>query len=212
MIPIDIRRTVSLNPLTFETYTIGSSDCNQYLPYYCIYAHTLLSFETISVIEYKFPIAPNRYSYTRKYSDLFSWLEYTSIPMQYRFKVGDVEHRLNVFKGMIYDEDGEILLCQTVDSDYLMNTSMNDIIANPNVRAFKLILSNKLETNEIYKNVRKKIELEVQSRFKSSNMDIILTNNVNDLVFKNNYTPPVFTDIVESMDYLNEEIPKLMLI
>lgn len=208
----DLRREVVFTGISFNSYTIGTSDCNTFIPYYAMYSHTLLNMDGTFVIEYKFPAKPRDYNYTRNYADLFSLLKTTTQPMNYIFKIGDEVHKVYIFKGMLYDSNGKILLCLTIDTEYLMSTDIDIILSDPDNNKLKLIVSNELEDNPKYKNLKKKISTELLSKFRELKIDIILTDNVNNLVFKNNYVVPDFASIEESLAYTNEELPKLMLI
>ena len=196
----------------FKTDLIGTSDCNMFVPFYSIFGHEFITFEDneVKVLEYCLPNSNSLYS-VRQYDALIRLLIHTQNPQKYNFKLQEVDYDLNVHRGILYDNNKNILMCLAINSEYLLNTPIEEIASSPDINQFVLFISHEFD-NPIYKNVKKKIDLKYLSRIRQLNIDIIETNKINHWLFKNNFKQPKFKNVVEMNKHLKEEVPMNLLI
>ena len=147
-----MRRLLNLNSIiqttftesNYRTRTTGTSDCNEYIPVYAISNHKLLVFKDSNarVMEYSMPINDIQgYNYVRTYSDLIIKIKDARNPCKYNFKVAGVNHNLNLDRGMVYDNNGNVLMCLAINKDYLFSVDSEVLKTNPrNVAGIKLFL------------------------------------------------------------------------
>jgi len=200
------------NEEDFNTDVVGTSDCNVFIPFYSIFGHESILFEKINkrVLEYRLPISKSNYV-IRQYTDLISYLRSNVCLSKFLFKSQDIEHAIYIHRGILYDENKNILMCLAINSEYFLNTKIEEIELMPDINQFVLFISH--EFNKIkYKNVRKKIDLEYLSFVRQLNIDIIETNKINQWLFKNNFKQPKFKNVIEMNKHLKEEIPMYLLI
>jgi len=196
-----------------EGNLIGTSDCNEYIPFYALAAHNLIVFEEIEdrVIEYNLPMTPPRYQRERMYRRLNSHLRSGEIPKRYNFVLKGEKLSFNIHRGLIY-KDEEIYLGLAINSEYLLSTPIEEIKNNIDYSKFKLFISNKFSKDNSFKNINKKLEAMYIEELKILGVDIIYTNDVNERIFKNNFKKVKFKNMAEMVKYLDEEVPKILLI
>lgn len=204
----------NFNREDFKTDLVGTSDCNMFVPFFSIFGHELITFEDneeIKVLEYCLPNANATAIYgIRQYDALIRALVQRQNPQKYYFKLQGVDYDLNVHRGILYDNNKNILMCLAVNTEYLLNTPLEEIARNPDINQFVLFLSQEFD-NPIYKNVKKKIDLEYLSRIRQLNIDIIETSKINHWLFKNNFKQPKFKNVIEMNKHLKEEVPMNLL-
>lgn len=202
------------HPAYFDTSKIGTSDCNEYIPAFALYSHELHVFENedktnkLEILEYHFPyqVGPH----FRQYSTLVSSLVSSYGPKKFIFKVAGVTHVVNVFRGVLYDEQNNILMCLGIKANYVMSVTSDIIGATHNTDEFMLFISDKFSDVK-YKNLRKKLELNYISHIRDANIDIIETKKIDKWLYSNNYKAPSFKSVLDMKKHLKEEVPKLML-
>jgi hypothetical protein len=197
----------------YRTSLVGTSDCNQYIPFYSLFFHEFITFKDSPerIIEYSLPVARNNYM-IRRYDQLLSALVTTQNTYMYQFTLQGVQHRLFVNRGIIFNGDGVILLCLGIDVSYILGNTADTIRNQFDKTKLVLFVSNEFNNNPIYKNVRKKLELEFMSSCREQNIDMVTTNDINKWVFKNNFEMPKFKSIKEMNGFLKETLPKNLLI
>ena len=197
----------------FSPSLIGTSDCNEYIPFYALAAHNLIVFEEIEdrVIEYNLPMTPPRYQRERMYRRLNSHLRSGEIPKRYEFTFKGEKLSFNMHRGLIYKGE-EIYLGLAISSEYLLSTPMQEIKNNIDYSKFKLFISNKFSKDNSFKNINKKLEAMYIEELKILGVDIIYTNDVSERIFKNNFKKVKFKNMAEMVKYLDEEVPKILLI
>jgi len=197
----------------FRTATIGTSDCNSFVPFYSIFFHELITFKDkdVKILEYTQPVDATNYSFERKYDRLLYWLINGISPRRFLFTLQNVNYHLNIHRGILYDSTGNILMCLAINSEYLLNTPIPTIIASPDYSQFALLIGPEMN-NPIYKNIKKKLELEYLSVCSSLGIDIVYTSRINGWLFKNNYKEPKFKNVTDMKKFLKEEVPKVLLI
>lgn len=197
----------------YRTRITGTSDCNKYIPVYAISSHTLLTFKDsdIKVMEYNMPIFEiQSYNYIRTYSDLIRRIEDSRGPCKYNFKLTGNNHNLNVDRGIVYDNDGNVLLCLAINKDYLFNVDSDVLKTNPDYTQFVVFISNLLD-EPIYKNIKKKLNELYIDVAKQVGLDIVTTSRINNWLFKNNVKPLKFKTVIQMNKHLKEEVPKRIL-
>ena len=197
----------------YRTRITGTSDCNEYIPVYAISSHTLLTFKDsdIKVMEYNMPISEiQSYNYIRTYSDLIRRIEDSRGPCKYNFKLAGNNHNLNVDRGIVYDNDGNVLLCLAINRDYLFNVDPDVLKTNPDYTQFVVFISNLLD-EPIYKNIKKKLNELYIDVAKQVGLDIVTTSRINNWLFKNNVKPLKFKTVIQMNKHLKEEVPKRIL-
>ena len=197
----------------YRTKTIGTSDCNEYIPVYAISSHTLLVFKDSNtrVMEYKMPISEiQNYNYVRTYSDLIQRIRDSRGPCRYNFKLAGVNHNLNVDRGIVYDNDGNVLMCLAINKDYLFSVDSEVLKTNPDYTQFVVFISNLLD-DPTYKNIKKKLNELYIDVAKQVGLDIVTTSRINNWLFKNNVKPLKFKTVIQMNKHLKEEVPKRIL-
>ena len=197
----------------YRTKTIGTSDCNEYIPVYAISSHTLLTFKdsNTEVMEYNMPISGiQNYNYVRTYSDLIQRIRDSRGPCKYNFKLAGVNHNLNVDRGIVYDNNENVLMCLTINKDYLFSVDSEVLKTNPDYTQFVVFISNLLD-DPTYKNIKKKLNELYIGIAKEIGLDIVTTSRINNWLFKNNVKPLKFKSISEMNKHLKDEVPRRIL-
>ena len=197
----------------YRTRITGTSDCNEYIPVYAISSHTLLTFKDsdIKVMEYNMPTSEiQSYNYVRTYYDLIHRIRDSRGPCRYNFKLAGNNHNLNVDRGIVYDNSGNILLCLAINKDYLFSIDPDVLKTNPDYTQFVVFISNLLD-EPIYKNIKKKLNELYIDVAKQVGLDIVTTSRINNWLFKNNVKPLKFKTVIQMNKHLKEEVPKRIL-
>lgn len=189
---------------------IGTSDCNEYVPFYCIGNHNLIDVNGHRIIEYGKPVFRTSPGNTRNYNDLFRNLSTIGINYIHSFTVAGVSHQLGYNRNIIFDSNNKVLICLAVKTEALLNNSFAQLQANQNPSDYILLVNNELFSNPSYKNVAKKIDSVYISQFRQSNIDLVFTNDIDKWVFQNNFVKPDFKNVVQMMNHLNKEVPKIL--
>ena len=216
-----MRRLLNLNSIiqpsyaevNYRTGITGTSDCNEYIPVYAISSHTLLTFKDsdIKVMEYNMPTSEiSGYNSIRTYSDLAYYLKEVRNPNRYNFKLAGVNHNVNVDRGMLYDNSGNVLMCLAINKEYLFEIDSETLKTSPDYTKFVVFISNLLD-DPIYKNIKKKINELYINIAKQVGLDIITTSRINNWLFKNNVKPMKFKTVAKLNKHLKEEVPKRIL-
>ena len=216
-----MRRLLSLSSIiqtnyvenNYRTRITGTSDCNEYIPVYAISSHTLLTFKDsdIKVMEYNMPTSEiQSYNYVRTYSDLIQRIKGSRGPCRYNFKLAGNDHNLNVDRGIVYDNDGNVLLCLAINKDYLFSVDSEVLKTNPDYTQFVVFISNLLD-DPTYKNIKKKLNELYIDVAKQVGVDIVTTSRINNWLFKNNVKPLKFKTVIQMNKHLKEEVPKRIL-
>ena len=216
-----MRRLLNLNSIIQTSYTesnyrtivVGTSDCNEYIPVYAISNHKLLVFKdsNTKVMEYNMPInVIQGYNYVRTYADMIIEIRGARNPCRYNFKVAGVNHNLNLDRGMVYDNNGNILMCLAINKDYLFSLDSEVLKTNPDYTQFVIFISNLLD-DPLYKNIKKKLNELYIDIAKQIGLDIVTTSRINNWLFKNNIKPLKFKNIIQMNKHLKEEVPKRIL-
>ena len=197
----------------YRTRITGTSDCNEYIPVYAISSHTLLTFKdsNVKVMEYNMPINDIQgYNYVRTYADMIIKIKDARNPCKYNFKVAGVNHNLNLDRGMVYDNNGNVLMCLAINKDYLFSVDSEVLKTNPDYTQFVIFISNLLD-DPLYKNIKKKLNELYIDIAKQVGLDIVTTSRINNWLFKNNVKPLKFKTVVQMNKHLKEEVPKRIL-
>ena len=198
----------------YRTRITGTSDCNEYIPVYAISSHTLLTFKDsdIKVMEYNMPTSEiPSYNYVRAYNDLVLRLRGGLTPTKYIFKVSGNTYNINIDRGILYDNEGNILMCLSINRDYLFSLT-SDQMKNESVdyTQFVVFISNLLD-EPIYKNIKKKLNELYIDVAKQVGLDIVTTSRIKNWLFKNNVKPLKFKTVMQMNKHLKEEVPKRIL-
>lgn len=190
----------------YKTSVIGTSDCNDYIPYYALYAHELLVLKGIDVkiMEYSLPKASSINTISRNIRYLIDALR-SGHSISFNFTIAGTVHRVLVTRGMIMDSTGEILMCVGINKEYVMNTSYADL-RTVDASKYVLFISDKIN-DPIYKNFKKRLEKDVFPIF--AEVDTLYTSRINSWLFKNNFKQPKFKSVKESTQHL-KEVQKLL--
>ena len=196
---------VYYNANDYKTRIIGTSDCNAFIPVYAIFAHNLIMFEDLDlkVLEYNAPSTPTNGRYERQYARMDSHLRRGQQPVIYKYKLRGVEHNVYMHKGLLYTSD-KILMCLAIDTEYLMNTPIEQISTNLDVTKLTLFVDSTFEDIDTLKNIKKKVDLMYTSELKSLGVDIVYTSRMNNWLFKNNFKEPKFKNVMEMQKHLTE--------
>lgn len=197
----------------FKTSIIGSSDCNNYIPFYSLFYHELIKFKDsdIQVAEYNLPIDASLLSYERRYQNFISQLKSSTSPRRFLFTIQSTGYYLNFHRGILYDTNGVVLMCLAINTEYIFKEGFKKISEKPDTSKFCLFIGKEF-SNPIYKNIKKKIEAEYINVCIQEGIDVVNTELVNNRLFKNNYEQPKFKNVIEMNKFLKEEVPKYILI
>ena len=201
----------------FSDRDIATSDCNVFIPAYSLFRHELHIFkdedtdETLEIAEYSMPLVhPARHAY-RRWGDFIRELKISSNPFGFSYKVAGVDNIINAFRGILYTDDYEILMCLGINTDYVLNTNFEELSSKTDYSKYAIFLSDKLLTEPEYKNFIKKLETEYITPLRQKGIDVIYTNKITSWMYKNNFTPPKFKSVIEMNKHLKNEIPNLIL-
>lgn len=216
-----MRRLLNLSSLIQTTYSennyrtgiTGTSDCNEYIPVYAINNHKLLAFKDskVKVMEYDMPILEIQgYNYVRTYSDFINRIMDARSPCKYNFKLAGVNHNLNIDRGLVYDNSGNVLMCLAINKEYLFSIDSDILRTNPDYTQFVIFISNLLD-DPTYKNIKKKLNELYIDVAKQVGLDIVTTSRINNWLFKNNVKPLKFKTVMQMNKHLKEEVPRRIL-
>lgn len=197
----------------YRTSTIGTSDCNSLIPFHSLSAHDLITFKDsdAKVLEYAIPSVTGSMSHIRNFTHFFSYLKHASGVVRFNYTLQGVAHHIFVGKGIILDDQGDILVCVGIDTQYALTTPYVELKDKPDYTKYMLFISKKIEDPK-YKNLKKRLERDYFSTFLQNDIDILQTNRiVSQWLFKNNLVKPVFKSVKEANKHLKEEVPKLLL-
>lgn len=199
------------NPNDYRTTLLGTSDCNSFTPFYSLFAHSLYIFnDNTKVIEYCLPTEPSGIQQERQYSGLFEALKVASRPTLYLYKIRGVEKTVNLHRGLIYKGD-TIYMSLGIDTNYVLNTPMSEIIANPDITKFTLFIDNEFELEDDLKNIRKRVVKDYIDPLRNQGVDVVYTSRIKSWLFKNNYVAPKFKSVTRLMKHLKEEVPNFLI-
>lgn len=200
-------------PEDFKTDLIGTSDCNLFIPFFGLLNHNLITFNNkpdLKILEYSMPVYRTA-NYHRSYDRLIDYFATGSTPCSFIFKIAGVEHKVHTHRGVLYDNDGDILMCLAIEKEYALNTPIDVLTNSLNNTKIVLFISTKFGL-PIYKNIKKKMDTTYVSNCRRAGIDVMTTVRINDWLFKNNFKLPIFKNVLESIKYLKEEVPKNLLI
>lgn len=201
-------------PDEFRSELMGTSDCNSFIPLIGVLEHNLFTFEDNSgtrVLEYTMPRVNVGCPYFRQYNRFIDAIRNTTNILSLAYTLAGTVHRIFVHRGILYDSQGNILMCIALDKDYVMSTPVPEMLENIDESKVVVFISQTFD-NPIYKNVRKKLDTMYLDSLRASGIDIIHTNKINSWLFKNNYRAPQFRNVRESVNHLRREVPKYLLI
>ena len=162
-------------------------------------------------MEYNMPTSEIQdYNYVRTYSDLIRRIRDSRGPYRYNFKLAGNNHNLNVDRGIVYDNDGNVLMCLAINKDYLFSVDSEVLKTNPDYTQFVVFISNLLD-DPTYKNIKKKLNELYIDVAKQVGLDIVTTSRINNWLFKNNVKPLKFKTVIQMNKHLKEEVPKRIL-
>lgn len=195
----------------FKSTIIGSSDCNEYIPFYSLFAHEYITFKDtdIGILEYSLPIIVNRSNYMRTYNDLIQALKYIGTPYLYLFKSVGNDYEIGVFRGSLFLGD-ELFMCLAINTEYVLNTPRDVVTTTPDYSKFTLFINNSFVERAEYKNVNKKLDSLYIQPLKDLGIDVVYTSRIKEWVFKNNFNPPKFKSVKEMTKHLKEEVVKMI--
>lgn len=196
----------------YKTKLRGTSDCNSYMPFFGVFAHTRYEFKkNQNVYEWSLPTVPSLNRRERQYSRLNITLRRGGSPKNYIYKIRGEEYTIQIHRGVIYSGN-TILMCLGVNPNYIFNSSLANLQASPaDSNEFSLFINNEFESNPIYKNIYKKVSLLYIKELREKGVDVVYTSRINSWLFKNNFVKPKFKKVTDMMKHLKEEVPKILL-
>ena len=188
----------------FRTSTTGTSDCNNFIPFFAVFTHVLIQIKEsgVNILEYNMPVASTAGGQTRNFTNFKQYICNTSYPIKFTYSIAGVQHEVYVYKGIVFTGQGEVLMCVGINTEYLMITPYAEL-RTLDVTKYVLFVSTKLLEDQ-YKSLRKRLERDYISVFTEAGIDIITTSRVGDWLFKNNFEKPKFKTIKESTQHLKE--------
>jgi hypothetical protein len=195
----------------YDKYAMGTSDSNDYLPFYAYNSAVLI---TEGVIGYYLPMRKLAVNYINRYSQLFDHLTKGTSTKAYKIGSEEDSHFIYIIKGAIFDESGAILMLLTIkDIDIVDFYEYNSKFNEDGIKheKFKLFVSTKFMSSSLYTNVFKKIEKEYISECinKNINVEYTTSDNIKEAVFKNPFKPE-FNNMTQLNEHLKEEVSILL--
>lgn len=197
----------------YDSGVTGTSDCNEYIPFYAVFDHNMLSFEglpDVRVLEYSQPTNMAVAS-SSQYPILIQRLISRNSVSAFKFRVSGETKKVFVIRGMMWDTRGNILFSLNINTSYVLGTPLEEIQANPDPTKFILTISNEFTTNPEYRNLIKKVQTLYFNVGVEEGMDVVYTSRLNSWVFKNNYVEPSFRSAAALRRHLREEIPRILI-
>ena len=198
----------------FKGSKTGTSDCNQFVPLHSVQAHNLLELVNgVRVMEYTTATITrgneaNAYS---RYDQLLTLLTRGDQVTCFRYLLGGVPQYVYSMKGILMDEEGEVLMCIGLESNYVLNTDIDIIRLTPDKEKCVIFFSNDYCNNPKYKNLKKKLDTTYISFCIELGMDIIQTEKIDKWLYKNNFTGTKFKTVVAQMRFLKDEVPSMII-
>lgn len=192
-------------------FIIGTTNKNNYFPIYAVFEEAAMNEPDNMLSEH---VIDNIFLYKKpynecykktgigRYNDLFSVLSDSGKIRVYVFTFNEVPYYLNCLKGYIADKDDNILLILTTNSFNIFDR--NDKL---NTECLKLFVSNELITNELYKNLFKKINSEYIQYCYENDIEVVFTNSlkIQKEVYSNDFDVS-FNTLEELNNHLNSGI------
>lgn len=212
-------------------FVIGTTSKNKFFPVYALfeshrrndYYGSVESVNCLSehlvrdVFMYRKPEnkAIRNYSTYTRYPDMINSLQTSGRPEVFQFLVNDEPHFINIMKGYISDKFDNILMLLTCKSEFIKPNQMTltaDIF-KPNYseelnnEKLQLFVSNEFITNEIYKNVYKKVDAEIIQKCLLLNIDVFFTSSekITNSVYQNEFEVS-YNNLTELHEHLNSGI------
>ena len=217
---MSIARIISFRGLGYNTYNketyatgvTGTSDCNDYIPVFALWKHLFLKIENteIGIMEYTLPIASIAQP-LRNYIRMVQILIYgTSSPLRGVFKLAGENQYVNLERGLVYNDQGEILMCLAINKEYLLSVSRSELESGvaPST-AFLLFTTDALDRG-VYKTFKKKLQEHYIGLAQSLKIDIVRTSRVNEWLFKNNVEKKEFKSIQEMKEHVGSLPEKIL--
>ena len=187
-----------------EQYNIeGISSYNEYLP--IIAPKVNLGIYNREVIHYYVPKAWGRLQHImiKNYKALYNSLEVSTLPII--FKTASMKEDIRVMKGMLFKEvkDGSIniLFLVAVKTEYVIEMfDRNNVL---DMSKFAIFISKEFYTSKEFKSLHNKMQREIIVPLLDKNVELIITNNIEDRCFKNNISLPKFKAVTEMKKYLS---------
>lgn len=201
------------NKSNYKSITTGTSDCNEYIPVFAITNHELIVFKTseVKIMEYSMPLANNHYPYVRQYAYVIEKLRSTLYPIKCIFKVQGIPYNLYIDRGILFNEQGEILLALAINTKYLFSLSKDDFKKEEvDSDKFVLFLSKELD-NPTYKNLKKKLDTLYINEAIALGIDVVISSKIPKWIFKNNVEPIKFKSVAKLNKHLKQEVPMRIL-
>ena len=212
-------------------FVIGTTSKNKFFPVYALFENqrrndyyssndsiNCLSEHLVrDVFMYRKPdnkAIRNYANYTR-YPDMINSLQTSGKPEVFQFLVNDEPHFINIMKGYISDKFDNILMLLTCKSEFIKPNQMTltaDIFKSNyseelNNEKLQLFVSNEFITNEIYKNVYKKVDAEIIQKCLLLNIDVFFTSSekITNSVYQNEFEVS-YNNLTELHEHLNSGI------
>ena len=200
------------NKETYATGVTGTSDCNDYIPVFALWKHLFLKIKNteIGIVEYTLPIASTMQP-LRNYMEMIQILIYgTSSPSRGVFKLAGENQYVNLERGLVYNDQGEILMCLAINKEYLLSVSKSELESGvaPST-AFLLFTTDALD-RDVYKAFKKKLQEHYIGLAQSLKIDIVRTSRVNEWLFKNNVEKKEFKSIQEMKEHVGSLPEKIL--
>lgn len=211
-------------------FVIGTTSKNKFFPVYALFENqrrndyyssndsiNCLSEHLVrDVFMYRKPdnkAIRNYANYTR-YPDMINSLQTSGKPEVFQFLVNDEPHYINIMKGYISDKFDNILMLLTCKSEYIkpnqhylsadiFTNGLDDLDGNK----LQLFVSNEFITNEIYKNVYKKVDAEIIQQCLKLDIDVFFTTSekISKSIYQNEFEVS-YNNLTELHEHLNSGI------
>ena len=204
--------SLDYNTTNYKSGITGTSDCNDYIPVYALYRHEMIAITgtPVRLMQYSMPTVSRIGSIIRGYNNIILQLiignTYTSESV---LKVAGVTHEIFIERGLLFNAQGEILLCLGIKTDYLLETGKEVFESGrANPEAFMMVTSTILDEPR-YKILKKKLEEGYFSICESLGVDIVRTTRIKQWFFKNNAVTPEFKNVLEMKAHL-KQVPEVL--
>lgn len=190
----------------------GQSDCNSIIPLYSLYSHTLLEFEgtDVTLLQYEKLKAREGRKITG-YDNLLSSLKsFRYNTQKYVFRKAGNTHSVSSNLGYLMDEQDNILMCVCISTEKVLQHKEN-IFQEIQPEDLSIVINKDFIYGSTYTNLYKKMNSEIILPLVELSSDVVISANPDKWMFKSNFIPPSFTNVLEFQKHLTEEAPKLIL-
>lgn len=173
---------------------IADLEANTYIPLYAAIENADVEDKKF-VLYYKLYL--NRRCIRKDYCDLIEGLKNENSSYKFQLKTEGKTYFIDYHRGLIGDNEQNILLCLALKSEYFVSKEFKTYKeVEIDYTKFALFISPKLKEPQ-YKNLYKHLKADYIDLLCDKNVDIIMTNEIEDWVLKSSFKTPKYKTLTE---------------